>query len=176
MSNRTFTAHSTLGDELEFRSLEGSEQISRLFEYRVRLLSKDSSISAKSLLGKDMTVEIDLTTEIDGGDKRYLSGQITQFTYVGRDGNFSLFEAILRPWLWHATRRSDFKIFQFKKVPDIIKEVLGPYGFTIEDKLTGSYRTWDYMVQYGETDFNFVSRLLELEVAYYYFEHENGSY
>ena len=126
MSNRTFTAHSTLGDELEFRSLEGSEQISRLFEYRVRLLSKDSSISAKSLLGKDMTIEIDLTTEIDGGDKRYLSGQITQFTYVGRDGNFSLFEAILRPWLWHATRRSNFKIFQFKKVPDIIKEVLGP--------------------------------------------------
>ena len=176
MSNRTFTAHSTLGDELEFRSLEGSEQISRLFEYRVRLLSKDSSISAKSLLGKDMTIEIDLTTEIDGGDKRYLSGQITQFTYVGRDGNFSLFEAILRPWLWHATRRSDFKIFQFKKVPDIIKEVLGPYGFVIEDRLTGTYRTWDYMVQYGETDFNFVSRLMELEGAYYYFEHENGSH
>ena len=176
MSNRTFTAHSTLGDELEFRSLEGSEQISRLFEYRVRLLSKDSSISAKSLLGKDMTVEIDLTTEIDGGDKRYLSGQITQFTYVGRDGNFSLFEAILRPWLWHATRRSDFKIFQFKKVPDIIKEVLGPYGFVIEDRLSGTYRTWDYMVQYGETDFNFVSRLMELEGVYYYFEHENGSH
>ena len=79
MSNRTFTAHSTLGDELEFRSLEGSEQISRLFEYRVRLLSQNSAIPAKSLLGNDMTIEVDLTTEIDGGDKRYLSGQVTQF-------------------------------------------------------------------------------------------------
>ena len=173
---RTFTAHSPLGEQLEFRSLEGSEQISRLFEYRVRLISTDSSLSAKSLLGKDMTIEVDLTTEKAGGGERYLSGQVTQFTYIGRDGDFYSYESILRPWLWHATRRSDFKIFQFKKVPDIIKEVLGPYGFTIEDKLTGSYRTWDYMVQYGETDFNFVSRLLELEGAYYYFEHENGSH
>ena len=173
---RTFNAHSPLGEQLEFRSLEGSEQISRLFEYRVRLISTDSSLSAKSLLGKDMTIEVDLTTEKAGGGERYLSGQVTQFTYIGRDGDFYSYESILRPWLWHATRRSDFKIFQFKKVPDIIKEVLGPYGFTIEDKLTGSYRTWDYMVQYGETDFNFVSRLLELEGAYYYFEHENGSH
>ena len=176
MANRTFVVHNPLGDELEFRSLEGSEQISRLFEYRVRLLSQNSAIPAKSLLGNDMTIEVDLTTEIDGGDKRYLSGQVTQFTYVGRDGDFSLFEAVLRPWLWHATRRSDFKIFQFKKVPDIIKEVLGPYGFTIEDRLTGNYRTWDYMVQYGETDFNFVSRLMELEGAYYYFEHHDGGH
>ncbi|WP_205904771.1 type VI secretion system tip protein TssI/VgrG [Diaphorobacter sp. HDW4A] len=174
--NRTFIAHSPLGEQLEFRSLEGSEQISRLFEYRVRLISQSASISAKSLLGKDMSVEVDLTTKLGGGGKRFLSGQVTQFTYIGRDGDFYSYEAVLRPWLWHATRRSDFKIFQFKKVPDIIKEVLGPYGFTIEDKLTGSYRTWDYMVQYGETDFNFVARLLEIEGGYFYFEHSQGSH
>ncbi len=176
MSDRTFTAHSPLGDELEFRSLEGSEQISRLFEYRVRLISKSASISAKSLLGKDMSIEIDLTTEASGGGKRFLSGQVTQFTYIGRDGDFYSYDAMLRPWLWHATRRSDFKIFQFKKVPDIIKEVLGPYGFTIDDKLTGTYRTWDYMVQYGETDFNFISRLLESEGGYFFFDHSQGSH
>ncbi|MPN09260.1 hypothetical protein SDC9_156549 [bioreactor metagenome] len=61
-------------------------------------------------------------------------------------------------------------------MPDIIKEVLGPYGFSIEDKLTGSYRTWDYMVQYGETDFNFISRLLEAEGGYFYFEHSQGNH
>ena len=174
--NRTFIAHSPLGDQLEFRSMEGTEQISRLFEFRVRLLSQNSSISAKSLLGKDMSIEVDLTTEKGGGGKRFISGQVTQFTYIGKDGDFYLYESILRPWLWHATRRSDFKIFQFKKAPDIIKEVLGKYGFSIEDRLTGAYREWPYIVQYGETDFNFVSRLMEQEGAYFYFQHSNGNH
>ena len=50
MGNRTFIAHSPLGEQLEFRSMEGTEQLSRLFEFRVRLLSDSPSISAKSLL------------------------------------------------------------------------------------------------------------------------------
>ena len=176
MSNRTFTAHSPLGEQLEFRSMVGSEQISRLFEFRVRLISESSAISAKSLLGKDLTVEIDLTTEQGGGGKRYLSGQVVQFTFIGRDGDFSSFIAVLRPKLWHATRRTDFKIFQHMKAPDIIKDVLGKYGFSIEDKLTGQYREWVYMVQYDESDFNFVSRVMESEGIYYYFEHAMGSH
>ena len=176
MGNRTFIAHSPLGEQLEFRALEGVEQISKLFEFRVRLLSDSPSISAKALLGKDMSIEIDLTTEDAGSGKRFISGQVTQFTYIGRDGDFSAYQAVLRPWLWHATRRSDFKIFQFKKAPDIIKEVLGKYGFSIEDKLMGNYREWTYMVQYGESDFNFVSRLMEEEGIFYFFSHSNGSH
>ena len=173
---RTFKAHSTLGEQLRFRSLSGREQISRLFEFRVCLLSESDSISAKSLLGKDLSVEVDLTTEKNGGGKRFLSGQVVQFSFTGRDGEYFAYEAILRPWLWLATRRSDFKIFQFKDVPAIVQEVLAPYGFTVINKLTGSYRQWDYCVQYGESDFNFISRLLEHEGAYYYFEHAQGSH
>ena len=94
--NRTFVAHSPLGEQLEFRSMVGSEQISRLFEFRVRLISESSAISAKSLLGKDLTVEIDLTTEQGGGGKRYLSGQVVQFTFIGRDGDFASFIAVGR--------------------------------------------------------------------------------
>ncbi|QNP47550.1 type VI secretion system Vgr family protein [Diaphorobacter aerolatus] len=176
MANRTFIAHSSLGGQLEFRSLEGSEQISRLFEFRVRLISESQAIAAKSLLGKDMSIEIDLTTESAGSDKRFLSGQVTQFSYIGKDGDFNAFEAVLRPWLWHATRRSDFKIFQFKKAPDIIKEVLGKYGFSVEDRLTGTYREWPYLVQYGETDFNFVSRIMEQEGIYTFYQHQQGSH
>ena len=176
MSNRTFIAHSPLGDQLEFRSLVGSEQISNLFEYRVRLISTSDSISAKSLLGLDMTVEVDLTTKKNGGGKRYMSGQVVQFTYIGRDGDYSSYMAVLRPKLWHATRRTDFKIFQNERAPDIIKSVLAKYDIGIDDKLTGSYRTWNYMVQYDETDFQFVSRVMENEGIYYYFRHDNGSH
>ena len=174
--SRTFIAHSPLGEQLEFRSLVGNEQISRLFEFRVRLISESSSISAKSLLGKDLSIEVDLTTEIGGGGKRFLSGQVVQFTFIGRDGDFYSYMAVLRPKLWHATRRTDFKIFQNKKAPEIIKDVLGKYGISIEEKLTGSYRTWVYMVQYDESDFNFVSRVMEAEGIYYYFEHSNGNH
>ncbi|MBP0714259.1 type VI secretion system tip protein VgrG [Burkholderia sola] len=176
MGNRTFIAHSPLGEQLEFRSLAGQEKISQLYEFRVRLLSESATIPAKALLGKDMSIEVDLTTEIGGSGKRFLSGQVTQFSYVGRDGDFNAYEAILRPSLWHATRRSDFKIFQFKTVPDIVQEVLGKYGFTIENRLTNTYREWPYVVQYGETDYNFVARLLEVEGGYFYFEHSNGSH
>ena len=174
--DRTFKAHSPLGDQLRFRSLSGREQISRLFEFRVSLLSESDSISAKSLLGQDLSVEVDLTTEKNGGGKRFLSGQVVQFSFAGRDGDYFAYDAVLRPWLWLATRRSDFKIFQFKDVPAIVQEVLAPYGFTVVNKLTGSYRQWDYCVQYGESDFNFISRLLEAEGAYFYFEHAQGSH
>ncbi len=176
MADRTFIAHSPLGDQLEFRSLVGNEQISRLFEYRVRLISESPSISAKSLLGKDMTIEVDLTTELGGGGVRYLSGQVVQFTYIGRDGDFSSYMAVLRPKLWHATRRTDFKIFQDKRAPEIIKSVLAKYGISIEERLTGTYRTWDYMVQYDEPDFNFVSRVMESEGIYYFFKHQKGNH
>ena len=176
MSDRTFTAHSALGKQLEFRSLFGSEQMARLYEYRVRLISLNPSISAKSLLGTDMTIEVDLTTEIGGGGKRYMSGQVAQFSFTGRDGDHYAYHALLKPWLWHATRRSDFKIFQNKKALDIIKEVLGKYNQPIIEKISGNYKTWDYIVQYGETDFNFVSRLMESEGMYFYFEHAMGKH
>lgn len=94
-----------------------------------------------------MSVEVDLTTEKGGGGKRYLSGQVVQFTYIGRDGDFYSYMAVLRPKLWHATRRTDFKIFQNQKAPDIIKSVLAKYNLSIDDKLSGSYRNWVTMVR-----------------------------
>ena len=174
---RSFIAHSELGERLKFRSMTGQERISTLFEYRVRLISDTSDIAAKRLLGKDISIEVDLATELGGAGKRFLNGQVTQFTYVGKDdGDMHIYEAVLQPWLWYATRRSDFKIFQFKTVPEMLHEVLGRYGFPIVDRFSGSYRTWDYCVQYAETDFNFASRLMELEGLYYFFEHAQGSH
>lgn len=174
---RSFIAHNPQGERLKFRSMTGQERISTLFEYRVRLIGDRPGVSAKEMLGQDMSVEVNLSTELGGAGKRFISGQVTRFTYVGKDdGDMHVYEAVLRPWLWYATRRSDFKIFQFKTVPEILHEVLGPYGFSVEDKLSGSYRRWDYCVQYAETDFNFVSRLMELEGLYYFFEHAQGNH
>ncbi len=172
---RSFIAHSALGERLKFRSMTGQERISTLFESRVRLVSELPGIPARQMLGEDMTIEVNLATELGGAGQRFISGQVTRFARVGKDdGDMHVYEAQLRPWLWYATRRSDFKIFQFKSVPDIVQEVLAPYGFGIDARLSGSYRSWDYCVQYGETDFDFVSRLMESEGIYYFFAHARG--
>ena len=82
------------------------------------------------------------------------------------------------PWLWFLTRSAGFRIYQDKTVPEIIKSIFKELGYTdVDDQnLTGTYRSWEYCVQYRETYFNFVSRLMENEGIYYYFKHENGKH
>lgn len=162
-----------LGEALWFRQMTGTEAMSSLFEFDVTFHSKQSGLSAKSMLGKDVTLKI----ETEGGQAvRHFNGICTRFGGGGREGEHLLYTAKLRSWLWLASRRSDCKIFQFKKVPDIISEVLEKYGFPLTVKLKKSYREWDYCVQYQETDLNFVMRLMENEGIYFYFEHAEGSH
>ncbi len=160
-------------DALWFREMVGSEAISGLFEFDLTLHSKQGSISAKSLLGKPITMLIE--TEAKAAP-RALNGICTRFASAGREGDHLVYTAKLRPWLWLASRRSDCKIFQFKSVPDIVTEVLARYGHPIRKKLTKSYRSWDYCVQYQETDLNFVMRLLEHEGISFYFDHTPGNH
>jgi type VI secretion system secreted protein VgrG len=96
---------------------------------------------------------------------------------TGGVGRYFRYQITGRPWLWLLTRTSDCRIFQNVSVPDIVKDVLGKYPeIKFESRLTGDYRPWEYCVQYRETDFNFVSRLLELEGIYYFFQHEVGKH
>ncbi|MDP9603233.1 UNVERIFIED_ORG: type VI secretion system secreted protein VgrG [Variovorax paradoxus] len=156
------------GDSLQFRQLVGREALSQLYAFDVELLGNSNNVDPKTLLGKASTVSV----ETEGG-VRYLGGIVTRFGLQQEDARHSFYRMRLRPWLWLATRRSDFRIFQGKSVPDIVMEVLGRYGHPIEKKLTrGDYRVWDYCVQYHESDFDFVSRLCELEGIYYHFRHE----
>lgn len=171
-SNRQIQIKTPLGpDELLILRMTAREELGRLFEFTVDLLSDNEAIVHEDLLGKQMTVEMDMME----GSKRYFNGFVSQFSQVGHIAYFAHYRATLRPWLWFLTRTSDCRIFQNKKVPDIIKEVFRDNGFTeFEDKLSSSYRDWEYCVQYRETDFNFVSRLMEQEGIYYYFAHVDG--
>lgn len=162
-----------LGEALWFRQMRGTEALSCLFELDVVFHSRQSGLSAKAMLGKDVTLKV----ETEGGQStRYFNGICTRFGSGGREGLHLIYTAKLRPWLWLASRRSDCKIFQSQKVPDIISEVLGKYGFALLVKLKKTYREWDYCVQYQETDLNFVMRLMEHEGIYFYFEHAEGSH
>jgi type VI secretion system secreted protein VgrG len=150
-----------------------NEQLGRLFEYELDVLSKKDSIKLEDLLGKRVTVSLAMADD----SKRYFDGFVSRFALVGAVGDLTWYHATLRPWLWFLTRTSDCRIFQEKKVPEIIKQIFKEYNFSdIDDQLKGSYRKWVYCVQYRETDFNFVSRLMEQEGIYYYFTHEDGKH
>ena len=173
-SNRQIRITTPLGpDELLIFRMQADEALGRLFEFNMDLLSENASIALDDLLGKRVTVEMDL----DGGATRYFDGFVSRFAQVGTIASFAHYRATVRPWLWFLTRTSDCRIFQQKTVPDIVKEIFREHGFTdFEDRLSNSYRLWEYCVQYRETDFNFVSRLMEQEGIYYFFKHEAGKH
>ena len=171
--SRRVTIQTPLGDALQFHRLTGREALSQAYVFDVDLLGNNNAIDPKALLGKASTIAI----ETESGATRYLSGIVTSFGLTQEDARQSFYRMRLRPWLWLASRRSDFRIFQDQTVPDILSAVLGRYGYPIEKKLSRSYRTWNYCVQYGgptggESDFDFVARLCEHEGIYYYFRHE----
>ena len=160
-----------LGDDLLFHSMVAREELGRLSEFEIDLLSPNGSIAFKDILGTHVTVKVELANEAD----RYFDGYVTRFAQTGMRGRYHLYHASVRPWLWFLTRTSDCKIFQKMKVPEILQKVFDDHSIAdFELKLSGSYRQWDYCVQYRETDFNFVSRLMEQEGIYYYFMHSEG--
>ena len=161
-------------DQLLLRSLKGHEQISGLFHFTLEILSESPAVNIRDLLGRVLTVEVE-----QQGDSRFINGIVTQWRRTGRDSyppKYYVYEATLRPWLWFATQTSDYRIFQSRNVTQILREVLEEYGFALDIRLVESYRNWTYCVQYDETDFDFVSRLMEHEGIYYWFEHERDKH
>ncbi len=176
--HRFFAVNTPLGEDvLVFGRMTAVERLGEPFEFDLELLSERTDIDLLEVLGKNMTVRMELP-QARGGGTRYFNGFVTRFSYLGMRGQrYGLYRARLNPWLWFLTRTSDCRIFQSQTVPDIIQSIFRGHGFTdFRNSLSGTYRTWEYCVQYRETDFNFVSRLMQQEGIYYYFAHENGKH
>ncbi|MFO7639970.1 MAG: type VI secretion system tip protein VgrG [Candidatus Competibacteraceae bacterium] len=177
--HRIFAVNTPLGEDvLVFQRMTATEQLGRLFEFELEMLSERTDLDLAEMLGKNVTVRMELP-EVRGGETRYFNGFVTRFSSLGilREESYGVYRATLSPWLWFLTRTSDCRIFQQKKVPEIIESIFQEHGFTdFKKSLSGDYRTWEYCVQYRETDFNFVSRLMEQEGIYYYFTHSNGKH
>jgi type VI secretion system secreted protein VgrG len=159
-------------DALLFHRMHGKEELSRLSDFELDLLSSRNDIPFDDILGKNVTVRLKL--EDDG--VRHFNGYVTRIAQVGMHGRYHVYRAGVRPWLWFLTRTTNCRIFQDKTVPDIVKAVFNGHPGIVDVKfeLTDSYRKRDYCVQYRETDFSFISRLLEHEGIHYYFQHDEG--
>lgn len=159
-------------DVLLLQELRGREGISQLFRFDLHLLSEEKAIKYEDIVGKKVTIAI------KHGDKkkRYINGVVSRFVQGKKDDRFTHYEAEVVPALWFLTRTADCRIFQNKTVPDIIKEVLNEHSVQNKLSLTGSYQPREYCVQYRESDFAFISRLMEQYGIFYFFEHESDKH
>jgi type VI secretion system secreted protein VgrG len=173
-AHRRIAISTPLGkDVLLLRGFTGSEAISQLFHFDLDLLSENDSIKFQDVVGKNVTLRI---YDAAGGE-RHWNGFISRFSQGAQDRRLTAYRAQMVPWLWFLTRTADCRIFQNQKAPDIIQKIFKDLGFSdFKLRLYGDFVTRDYCVQYRETDFNFVSRLMEEEGICYYFDHKDGKH
>jgi type VI secretion system secreted protein VgrG len=159
-------------DKLLLEAFAGEEILGNLFVFHLECLSVAETLSDTSIVGKQVSFRVNDATD----SPRWFTGYVSRFSWMGRDDVLSRWQIEVVPSLWFASLTSDCKIFQQKSVPDVIEAVLGDTSeITLSKKITGSHKPWDYCVQYRETDFAFVSRLMEHEGIGYHFEHAQGS-
>ncbi|MFN8654567.1 MAG: type VI secretion system tip protein TssI/VgrG [Gemmatimonadales bacterium] len=164
-------------DVLLLEQFTGSEAVSRPFEYHLALLAELESknhekVKCKDLLGTSVTV----TIEGVGGVKRHFNGVVQRIAQGERDRQFVHYRMQVVPKIRTLQLTQQSRIFSNMTVNDVLNEVLSKHGIDYDLDLTGTYTVRDYCTQYRETDFAFISRLMEEEGIYYYFNHSAGGH
>jgi type VI secretion system secreted protein VgrG len=152
--------------------MHGREELSRPFAFQLELAAETSTtVAPADLVGRPIGWTVSypsgVTRQFHGVVKSLVAGE-----FLGRARR--VYRAEVVPWLWLLTRTTNCKIFQNKTAPAIIEDVFKAFGFTGDHyrlSLSGSYATREYCVQYRETAFDFVSRLMEEEGIFYFFEY-----
>jgi type VI secretion system secreted protein VgrG len=172
-TGRLISLTTPLGDDkLLLTGLTGHEAISRLFSFHLTTLSEDTSIDFTRIIGQNVTINLVRSDD----SLRYFNGIVSHFACTGKDGDMTCYEMQVLPKLWTLTRYADCRIFHNKQAPDILKQVLDERGVKYKTSLNATYKPLEYCVQYRETNFNFVSRLMEQFGIFYFFEHEDGDH
>ena len=170
--DRLIAVQTPLGqDAMVLLSFEGREELSRLFEYTLNMVPQTDEVDPKALVGKPISFSL----RLHGGSQRSFHGYVRR---LKRDAEAQAYTATVVPWLWFLTRTADCRIFQSKSVIEIIKQIFQDFGFhdyTIGD-VRGEHPARTYCVQYRETAFDFISRLMEEEGIFYYFRHEKNKH
>ncbi len=164
----TFVSRAYPADTFTVARFTGIEGLSRLYEFDITLISEDPEIDSRRLLQNPAAFTI---SEADAEMPFY--GMLSRFEQLQEVDETVFYRAVLVPRLWQASLYHENQLFLDKRVPDIIEEILHQAGLTGNDydlRLTGSYEPWEYICQFRETDLHFISRWMEREGIYYYFE------
>lgn len=167
-SNRPMLVESTFGgDALLLEHFSGEEGMSMPFEYVLECLSENPTLDGKKAVRSPIGVSI----EMPSGGKRYLHGVVRRFMQLGRDATFTRYRVEVVPSFWFATQRVNNRVFQKLSVLEIAEKVLKELKVDYKLEIVGQYRKREMVLQYRESDFAFLARLLEEEGAFYFFRH-----
>ncbi|MDH5354103.1 MAG: type VI secretion system tip protein VgrG [Gammaproteobacteria bacterium] len=171
--NRLLSISSPLGkDELLLTGFKGMESISNLFEFKIDVLSKNHALSPDQLIGKrvNLTVHDDQMTTFNGYISQFIYGEV-------KADNLRVYQLTMVPWLWFLSKTSNHRIFQNKSTKEIVERLFQDAGFKDYDyKAAACTSEREYCVQYKESDFDFVSRLLEEDGIAYFFVHSKDKH
>jgi type VI secretion system secreted protein VgrG len=163
--------------ELMFWRIVGHEALARPSMYELVVLSKNSSIAAKDVLGRAFDVVIDFQDAKGATHKRHCQGHAVRFTRTSQssEGRYFMYRIVLRSWFWLLTKRTNSRILQSKKVLEVLDDVfedspIKRFKKLKSEEMYGTHTPHDYCVQYQESDYHFLSRLLEEEGIYYWFD------
>jgi type VI secretion system secreted protein VgrG len=175
LENRKIKMEGPLGPRKMFvKSARIVEALSTIAEMTVDFMSPDHKIDLGQVVGRPIKVLVQKGEE--GGDAwREFAGTCVEAQHMGIHEGFGFYTLEVRPWLWFLTRTGGCRIFQNQTATDIVKKVFGDRGFS--DYTVSVNRTLEprvYTVQYNESDFDFVSRLMEEEGIYYFSTVKNG--
>jgi type VI secretion system secreted protein VgrG len=161
-------------DVLLLDGFGGREAISEPFRFDLRMRSTNKSLDAQQIVGQGVTV----TLKDQSGAARYFNGIVTRFAHAGADMQYGFYSAELAPRLWLLTLGQDRVIWQNQSALDIIKSVLGEFGVALQDRTqrSSAYGVREYCVQYDESAFHFISRLMEEEGIFYFFTFADGTH
>ncbi|MBI1898152.1 MAG: type VI secretion system tip protein VgrG [Acidobacteria bacterium] len=162
------------GEQLMPIGFSGTEAISQLYSFRVELISKTRTVPFAKLIGQKATFNVMLADEFR---RRHFHGIVSSFKQLPGAGRVGRYEAVIVPFPWVLTRTADCRIFQMKSVPAIVEEILTASGYQdFEWRLQGQHSPREYCVQYRESAFDFISRLLEEEGIFYFFAHSDSKH
>lgn len=161
-------------DVLLLDGFAGREAMSELFRFDLRMRSTNKSLDPQQIVGKTATVQLSDST----GVARFFSGIVTRFAHTGADTQYGFYSAELAPRLWLLTLGQDRVIWQNQNALAIVQSVLSTFNVSVEDRTTrgSAYLARDYCVQYDESAFSFISRLMEEEGIFYFFIFANGTH
>ena len=180
-ANHPASLKTPLGDNvLVLKTFSGNETLGQPFEFHVEALSEEENIDFDKALGQACTIKLKTYEQ----KERFFCGILTEAQWVGTgiggQQGYSHYRLVLRPWFSLLAHRANCRIFPKKKVTEIIEQVFKDAGFSSETDFKscthGTYEEIEYCVQYRETDFAFVSRLMEQYGIYYFFEHRDGQH
>ncbi len=171
-SKLAFRVAGVADDDFQVFRYRGTEGLSLLFRFDIEMSAPPATRRLDDLVGRPATFVL----EAPGGVRRF-HGVVGRFQYIGEHGEKAYYRAELMPLLWLLTHSYHSRIFQHKPVPQIVAEVLRAAGlldasFKLEPCLINKHPPREYCVQYRETDYNFIARLMEDEGIFYFFEHD----